>query len=182
MFVCGVAREHLKQRWSLLRKEEVPPAAEESGATAPEAAESAARTAAARIHKWMGRALNVRALDAGSCNGCEAEISALGNPWYDLARFGIHFVASPRHADLLLVTGTVTRNLHEAVRQTWLAMPEPKKVLAVGACACSGGVFAASPAVVGPVDRVIPVDGYVPGCPPTPALLLTGILHLFGKR
>ncbi|HSM85536.1 MAG TPA: NADH-quinone oxidoreductase subunit NuoB [Candidatus Limnocylindrales bacterium] len=126
----------------------------------------------------VGRALNVRQLDAGSCNGCEAEISALTNPYYDLERFGVHFVASPKHADMLLVTGPVTRNMAVAVKQTYEAVPAPKLVVAVGACGCSGGIFAHSHAVVGPLDKVIPVDAYIPGCPPTPSMLLTGILQV----
>lgn len=168
---CGAPRQHLKIRWSVERQEEV----QREISSRP--MEDANRVAGA-IYRWMARALNVRALDSGSCNGCEAELTALGSPRYDLERFGIHFVASPRHADLLLITGPVTRNLREAVLQTWRAMPDPKRVLAVGACACSGGIFAASPAVAGPPDQVIPVDGYVAGCPPTPAMILTGILRL----
>lgn len=135
----------------------------------PEAARS-------EIHSLLRRALNIRQLDAGSCNGCEAEITALTNPYYDLERFGIHFVASPKHADMLLVTGPVTRNMAEAVKATYEAVPAPKLVLAVGACACSGGIFTGSHAIVGAVAAVIPVDGYIPGCPPTPAMLVTGIL------
>jgi Ni,Fe-hydrogenase III small subunit len=130
----------------------------------------------------LGRALNVRELDAGSCNGCEAEIVALTNPYYDLERFGIHFVASPKHADMLLVTGPVTRNMAEAVKRTYEAVPSPKLVVAVGACGCSGGIFTSSHAVVGPVDSVIPVDGYIPGCPPTPAMLLTGMFQALRRR
>jgi Ni,Fe-hydrogenase III small subunit len=135
-----------------------------------------------QVQKLLGRALNIRQLDAGSCNGCEAEISALTNPYYDLERFGIHFVASPKHADMLLVTGPVTRNMAEAVRATYEAVPAPKLVVAVGACGCSGGLFAGSHAVVGAVDAVIPVDRYIPGCPPTPAMVLSGILEVLGRR
>jgi Ni,Fe-hydrogenase III small subunit len=134
--------------------------------------------AAKRIRAIVGRALNIREVDAGSCNGCEGEIIALNNPYYDLERFGIHFVASPKHADMLLVTGPVTRNMAEAVRHTYEATPTPKLVVAVGACGCAGGIFTGSDAVVGGVDSVIPVDGYIPGCPPTPAMLLTGILRV----
>jgi Ni,Fe-hydrogenase III small subunit len=133
---------------------------------------------AGKIRAIVGRALNIRQLDAGSCNGCEAEIAALTNPYYDLERFGIHFVASPKHADMLLVTGPVTRNMVEAVNLTYAATPSPKLVVAVGACGVNGGIFAGSYAVVGGVDSVIPVDGYIPGCPPTPAMLLTGILRV----
>ncbi len=134
------------------------------------------------IHSLLRRALNVRQLDAGSCNGCEAEIAALTNPYYDLERFGIHFVASPKHADMLLVTGPVTRNMAEAVKATYEAVPAPKLVVAVGACGCSGGIFTGSHAIVGPVDAVIPVDGYIPGCPPTPAMLVTGILAVLRRQ
>lgn len=141
----------------------------------------AASATAAAIRRRLGRALNIRQVDAGSCNGCEAEIAALTNPYYDLEQFGIHFVASPRHADMLLVTGPVTRNMEAALRATFAATPAPKLVVAVGACGCSGGLFAASAAVAGPVDAVIPVDAYVPGCPPTPAMLLAGILRVLGR-
>lgn len=136
-----------------------------------------------RIYALMGRALNVRQLDAGSCNGCEAEITALTNPYYDLERFGIHFVASPKHADMLLVTGPVTRNMEQAVRRTYEAVPAPKLVVAVGACGCSGGLFVSneSQEIIGGVGAVLPVDGYIPGCPPTPAMLVTGILEVLDR-
>src|SRR5208282_1280616 len=134
------------------------------------------------IDSLLQRALNVRQLDGGSCNGCEAEIAALTNPYYDLERFGIHFVASPKHADMLLVTGPVTRNMAGAVRATYEAVPSPKLVVAVGACGCSGGIFAGSHAIVGAVDAVIPVDGYIPGCPPTPRMLVSGILEVLRRR
>jgi len=135
-----------------------------------------------QIHSLLQKALNIRQLDAGSCNGCEAEITALTNPYYDLERFGIHFVASPKHADMLLVTGPVTRNMAEAVKATYDAVPAPKLVVAVGACGCSGGIFAGSHAIVGAVDAVIPVDGYIPGCPPTPAMLITGVVEVLRRR
>ncbi len=138
---------------------------------------------ARQIRALLGRALNIRQVDAGSCNGCEAEIVALTNPYYDLERFGILFVASPKHADMLLVTGPVTRNMAEALRHTYEATPAPRLVVAVGACGCSGGIFSGSYAVVGPVEKVIPVDGFIPGCPPTPSMLITGILNvLAGKQ
>ena len=142
----------------------------------------AAEVVRGQIHALLERALNIRQLDAGSCNGCEAEITALTNPYYDLERFGIHFVASPKHADMLLVTGPVTRNMADAVKATYEAVPAPKLVVAVGACGCSGGIFAGSHAVVGAVDAVIPVDGYIPGCPPTPAMLVSGILEVLRRR
>ncbi|HEV2348323.1 MAG TPA: NADH-quinone oxidoreductase subunit NuoB [Terriglobia bacterium] len=165
----GVSREALIQSWNVGSSAEIP------RASIPE-------TVRARIHTLMGKALNIRQLDPGSCNGCEAEITALTNPFYDLERFGIHFVPSPKHADMLLVTGPITRNMLEAVRNTFAAVPAPKFVVAVGACGVSGGLFAASHAVVGPVDAVIPVDGYIPGCPPTPAMLVAGILQVLERH
>ena len=134
-----------------------------------------------RIHKVLGRSLAIREVDAGSCNGCEVEITALNNPVYDLERLGIHFVASPRHADMLLVTGPVTRNMELALRKTYRATPDPKVVVAVGACGISGGIFGRNYATLGGVDQVIPVDVYVPGCPPRPHALLYGILLAVGR-
>lgn len=133
------------------------------------------------IHKTLGRALAIREVDAGSCNGCEVEITALNNPVYDLERFGIHFVASPRHADMLLVTGVVTRNMELALLKTYRATPEPKMVAVVGACGISGGIFGLNYATVGCVDEVVPVDVYIPGCPPRPQALLHGILLAVGR-
>jgi Ni,Fe-hydrogenase III small subunit len=130
----------------------------------------------ARARKLLGRSLHIREVDAGSCNGCEIEITALTNPYYDLERFGLHFVASPRHADCLLVTGPVTRNMAEPLRLTYEATPDPKIVVAVGDCARDCGVFKGSYAVVGGVNEVIPVDVAVPGCPPEPIYILRGIL------
>lgn len=136
-----------------------------------------------RIHGLLGRSLHVRVVDAGSCNGCELEIAATSNPVYDLERFGIHFVASPRHADLLLVTGPVTRNMEIALQRTYEATPDPRVVVAVGACGCSGGIFGeGTHAVVGGVDRVVPVDVYIPGCPPRPQAILNGLLVAMGVR
>jgi Ni,Fe-hydrogenase III small subunit/formate hydrogenlyase subunit 6/NADH:ubiquinone oxidoreductase subunit I len=133
------------------------------------------------IQNLLGRSLAIRQVDAGSCNGCEQEIVALNNPIHDIERFGIHFVASPRHADMLLVTGPVTRNMELALRKTWAATPDPKVVVAVGACGISGGIFGANYASMGGVDAVIPVDVYIPGCPPRPEALLHGILLALGK-
>jgi Ni,Fe-hydrogenase III small subunit len=149
-------------------------------ATAPdeaalaELAESVNRAARAKL----GRSLSIRQVDAGSCNGCELEIHALNNAFYDLERFGLHFVASPRHADVLLVTGPVTKNMREALLRTYNATPDPKWVVAVGVCAVDGGVFAGSYAVAGGVKDVIPVDLHIRGCPPAPADLLKGLLAL----
>jgi Ni,Fe-hydrogenase III small subunit len=132
----------------------------------------------------LGRSLAIREVDAGSCNGCELEIHALGNAFYNLERFGIRFVASPRHADLLLVTGPVTRNMREALERTWNAVPAPKWVVAVGDCACEGGLFRDSPACLGGVASVLPVDLRIKGCPPRPVELLRGLLTLLeaGQR
>ena len=133
------------------------------------------------IHKLLGRSLAIREVDAGSCNGCEVEIIALNNPIHDIERFGIQFVASPRHADMLLVTGPVTRNMELALMKTYQAMPEPKVVVAVGACGISGGIFGENYASLGGVEKVLPVDVYIPGCPPRPQALLHGILLAVGR-
>jgi len=124
----------------------------------------------------LGRALTIRQVDAGSCNGCELEIHALGNPYYNLEGLGIKFVASPRHADLLLVTGPVSKHMAIALKRTYDATPDPKLVVAVGDCGCSGGIFGESYASLGRVANVIPVDVAIPGCPPTPTAILAGIL------
>lgn len=145
--------------------------------------EDAAARLRERIKGQLGRSLHVRQVDAGSCNGCEMEIAATANPVFDLERFGIHFVASPRHADVLLVTGPVTRNMEEALRRTHEATPEPRVVVAVGACGCSGGIFGEGGyAAVGGVDRIVPVDVYIPGCPPRPQAILNGLLVAMGVR
>src|SRR5215471_4553266 len=144
----------------------------------PEAASEMVITARLqqRILRTLGRALAVRHVDAGSCNGCELEIHALGNPYYNLEGLGMKFVASPRHADLLLVTGPVSRNMEQALLRTYDAMPEPKLVVAVGDCGCTGGIFGESYASRGRVSNVLPVDVAVPGCPPQPAAILQAIL------
>jgi Ni,Fe-hydrogenase III small subunit/NAD-dependent dihydropyrimidine dehydrogenase PreA subunit len=148
----------------------------------PSLSESAARFRE-RIHGRLGRSLHVRQVDAGSCNACELEIAATTNPLYDLERFGIHLVASPRHADVLLVTGPVTRNMEIALRKTYDAAPDPRVVVAVGACGCSGGIFGEGTyAAVGGVDRVVPVDVYIPGCPPRPQAILNGLLVAMDVR
>jgi len=126
----------------------------------------------------LGRGLTIRAADAGSCNGCELEIHALGNVYYDLERFGLRFTASPRHADVLLVTGPVTVNMREALERTWAATPDPKWVVVAGACGLDGGLFQSGHGVVGGVGVVIPVDLFIPGCPPSPTRLLQGLLAL----
>src|SRR5580658_10064340 len=153
-----------------------PPLTESApGIEDPELAALAA-TVKEAAERALGRSLAIRHVDAGSCNGCELEIHALGNAFYDLERFGLRFVASPRHADLLLVTGPVTRNMREALERTFAATPAPKWVIASGACARDGHVFAGSYAIVGGVGEVLPVDLYIPGCPPSPNALLRGLL------
>jgi Ni,Fe-hydrogenase III small subunit len=139
--------------------------------------EMAARLASVSRRR-LGHSLSIRVVDAGSCNGCELEVQALGNAFYDLERFGLRFVASPRHADVLLVTGPVTKNMREALERTYVATPSPKWVVAVGDCAFNGGLFAASYAVTGGVADVVPVDLHIKGCPPRPIDLLKGLLTL----
>jgi len=149
---------------------------------APAPSETALAELAMRVdqtaQRRLGRSLSIREVDAGSCNGCELEIHALNNAFYDLERFGFHFVASPRHADVLLVTGPVTANMKEALERTYAATPDPKWVVAVGDCGRDGGIFAGSYACVGGIATVIPVDLHIPGCPPTPMQLLQGLLAL----
>ena len=134
------------------------------------------------VRRLFGRSLHIRQVDAGSCNGCELEIAGLTGPHYDLERYGLHVVASPRHADCLLVTGPVTRNMAEALRRTWEATPDPKLVIAAGDCARDGGIFRESYAVVGGVASIVPVDAYIPGCPPSPRALLAGLLSVLAGR
>src|SRR5665811_450620 len=136
----------------------------------------------AHIGERFGGSLAIRAVDAGSCNACELEIQALNNVYYSIERFGVHFVASPRHADMLLVTGPVSRHMEEALRRTYAATPGPKLVLAVGACGADGGEFGQSYASCGAVSNVIPVDAVIRGCPPTPLDLLRGILEAVSRR
>jgi Ni,Fe-hydrogenase III small subunit len=154
---------------------EPPPSPDD--AVLAELAASVERTARRRL----GRSLAIRHIDAGSCNGCELEIHALNNAFYDLERFGLRFVASPRHADVLMVTGPVTCNMREALERTYRATPDPKWVVAVGHCAADGGMFAGSYAVVGGVNAIVPVDLHIAGCPPTPTNLLKGLLVLLGR-
>ncbi len=137
---------------------------------------------AADLKRILGRALCIRAVDAGSCNGCELEMHAVNNAIYNLEGLGIRFVASPRHADMLLVTGPVARNMQLALRRTWEATPDPKLVVAIGECACSGGIFGESYASAGRVSNVIPVDVAITGCPPSPTRILSGILTAVSAR
>jgi len=141
-----------------------------------------ARALEREARRRLGRSLAVRAVDAGSCNACELEIHAATNPVHDLERFGLRFVASPRHADVVLVTGPVTTNMAEALRRTHAAMPAPKWVVALGDCARDGGCFAGSYAVLGGVAAVLPVDLTIPGCPPAPRAILAGLLTLLERR
>jgi Ni,Fe-hydrogenase III small subunit len=145
------------------------------------ALEELGRTLAARGRRLFGRSITIREVDAGSCNGCELEIHALNNAVYDVERFGLRFAASPRHADVLLVTGPVTHNMKIALERTYAATPDPKWVVAVGDCGCGCGVFEGSYAVIGAVDKVIPVDLHIRGCPPRPIDLLRGLIALVDK-
>ena len=151
---------------------EPPPGPDE--AALAELARNVDRAARARL----GRSLSIREVDAGSCNGCELEIHALSNAFYDLERFGLRFVASPRHADVLMVTGPVTKNMREALLRTYQATPDPKWVIALGTCAVDGGIFAGSDAVAGCVGDVVPVDLHIRGCPPSPSQILKGLISL----
>jgi Ni,Fe-hydrogenase III small subunit len=155
-----------------------PPLTEPAPQPADEAVAELTASVDRAARRRLGRSLSIREVDAGSCNGCELEINALGNAFYDLERFGIRFVASPRHADVLLVTGPVTENMRQALERTYVATPDPKWVVAVGDCAVDGGLFAGSYAVVGAVSKVVPVDLHIRGCPPSPLALLRGLLAL----
>ena len=159
---------------------EQPPDADD--AAIAELAKNVEKAAQARL----GRSLSIRQVDAGSCNACELEIHALANAFYDRERVGLRFVASPRHADVLMVTGPVTKNMREALKRTYDATPDPKWVVAVGGCAADGGIFKGSYACVGGVSDVVPVDLHIPGCPPSPRALLKGLLalleHVAGKH
>ncbi len=151
---------------------EAPPAPEDA------AIEELGRALGRTARRALGRSLSIREVDAGSCNGCEMEIHALGNAYYDIERFGLRFVASPRHADVLMVTGPVTRNMREALLRTYDATPGPKWVVAVGGCALDGGCFKGGPAIAGGVSAVLPVDLHIPGCPPRPIEMIKGLLAL----
>jgi len=147
----------------------------------PEHVAELAQKVDASARRRLGRSLSIREVDAGSCNGCELEIHALNNPFHDLERFGIKFTASPRHADVLMVTGPLTQNMREALERTYAATPDPKWVVAVGDCAFDGGLFRESYAVAGGVDAVVPVDLHIKGCPPSPVRLLQGLLALLER-
>lgn len=158
-----------------------PPLTEPPPLSSNTAVDELARALDGAAHKRLGRSLSIRAVDAGSCNGCELEMNALNNAFYDIERFGIRFVASPRHADVLLVTGPVTKNMREALKRTYDATPNPKWVVALGDCARDGGCFAGSYAVVCGVSEVVPVDLHIPGCPPPPIEILRGLLALLER-
>ena len=162
----------------LLQSLVLPPVTEPAPAPDQAALQELAANVDAAARRKLGRSLSIREVDAGSCNGCELEIHALNNAFYDLERFGLRFVASPRHADVLLVTGPLTANLRQALERTWRATPDPKWVVAVGDCAVDGGLFAGSYACVGGISAAVPVDLHIRGCPPTPTQLLKGLLAL----
>jgi Ni,Fe-hydrogenase III small subunit len=162
----------------LLQSLVLPPVTEPAPAPDPEAVAALAANVDAAARRRLGRSLSIREVDAGSCNGCELEIHALNNAFYDLERFGLRFVASPRHADVLLVTGPLTANMREALERTWRATPDPKWVVAAGDCAVDGGLFAGSYACAGGIAAAVPVDLHIRGCPPSPTQLLRGLLAL----
>ena len=162
----------------LLRALVAKPATISGPPSGDKAAQELAKTLQDAARRVLGRALSIREVDAGSCNGCELEIHALNNPVYDLERFGLKFVASPRHADVLLVTGPVTANMKTALERTYNATPAPKWVVALGDCACTGGLFKGSYACIGAVEDVVPVDLRIPGCPPRPVEILSGLIAL----
>ena len=172
--VCPVGAAMMTTEFELAEMTEVSESEEESY-------EALGMRLKQKIGKRFGRSLQIREVDAGSCNGCDYEINALNNPFNDIERFGIHFVASPRHADMLLVTGTATRNMELALRKTYEATPDPKLVVAVGACACSGGIFQNSYGTKNGISSVVPVDVSIPGCPPRPQAILYGILKAIDR-
>ncbi len=168
-------------RWLLLRSLLEGPAVIDPPAPGADALAELATSLGDLSRRKLGRSLSIREVDAGSCNGCELEIHALNNPVYDVERFGIKFVASPRHADVLMVTGPVTWNMKQALERTYAATPAPKWVVAIGDCGLNCGVFAGGAAVVGPIASVIPVDLHIPGCPPTPLDMLKGLIALVDR-
>ena len=180
---CGIRVERASLMASLLKYLMKTPVVTEALASGDaQRIEVIAKEINERARRCFGRSLHIREVDAGSCNGCELEIGALNAPYYDIERFGMHFVASPRHADCLLVTGPVTRNMADPLKRTYDAAPEPKIVVAVGDCAQDCGVFAGAYGVVGPVSAILPVDTVVRGCPPEPRAILRGILATLEKR
>src|SRR5712675_2251602 len=158
-----------------------PPFTEQAPAPDDAAVNELASAVGNAARRRLGRSLSIREVDAGSCNGCELEIHALNNAYYDVERFGLRFVASPRHADVLMVTGPVTKNMRDALERTYHATPDPKWVVAIGNCEQEGGCFAGGYAVVGGVSQVVPVDLHIPGCPPPPVAILQGLLALLDQ-
>lgn len=183
--ICTVKAARMTHEFELAQKDRsvlrVSEADPDYGTITDEPLENIEDRLAEKIKKTFGRSLQIREVDAGSCNGCDYEANALNNPMNDIERLGIHFVASPRHADMLLVTGCVTRNMELALIKTYNATPDPKLVVAVGACACSGGIFRDSYAVRKGIDSILPVDAYIPGCPPRPQAIMHGILKAVNR-
>lgn len=182
--VCPSGAARMTNEFELAEPSQIKNDTSPSGPVSPseeDSLEALGRLVEQKIKKTYGRSLQIREVDAGSCNGCDYEINALNNPFNDIERFGIHFVASPRHADMLLVTGCAARNMELALLKTYEATPGPKLVAAVGACACSGGIFRESYAARDGIDSVVPVDVYIPGCPPRPQAILYGILKAIEK-
>lgn len=183
--VCPVGAAHMTNRFELSEKTRnalrSSAAIIEYGTITNEPYDVTATRLKDKIKKVYGRSLSIREVDSGSCNGCDYEINALNNPMNDIERLGIHFVASPRHADMLLVTGTASRNMELALIKTYIATPDPKLVIAVGACACSGGIFRDSYTARNGIDCLLPVDVYIPGCPPRPQAIMHGILKALDR-
>jgi Ni,Fe-hydrogenase III small subunit/ferredoxin len=183
--ICPAGAAHMTHSFELAQKDRnalrTTEASIDYGTITDEAVENTADRLAEKIKKKFGRSLQIREVDAGSCNGCDYEANALNNPMNDIERLGIHFVASPRHADMLLVTGCATRNMELALIKTYNATPDPKLVVAVGACACSGGIFKDSYAARNGIDCILPVDVYIPGCPPRPQAIMYGILKALDR-
>jgi Ni,Fe-hydrogenase III small subunit/ferredoxin len=183
--MCPAGAERMTNKFELAQRDRntlrVSEAEIDYGSITDEPYELAEEKLKEKIKKVFGRSLAIREVDAGSCNGCDYEINALNNPMNDIERLGIHFVASPRHADMLLVTGTASRNMELALIKTYNATPDPKLVVAVGACACSGGMFRDSYATRCGIDSLLPVDAYVPGCPPRPQAVIYGILKALDR-
>lgn len=183
--ICPTGAARMTNEFELAQKDRtllrVAKPDEEYGTISGEAVEKLEDRLAEKIKKKFGRSLQIREVDAGSCNGCDYEANALNNPFNDVERLGIHFVASPRHADMLLVTGCATRNMELALIKTYNATPDPKLVVAVGACACSGGIFRDAYAARSGIGSTLPVDVYIPGCPPRPQAIMYGILKAINK-
>jgi Ni,Fe-hydrogenase III small subunit/formate hydrogenlyase subunit 6/NADH:ubiquinone oxidoreductase subunit I len=183
--VCPTGAARMTPHFELARRNRadlrISPIVIREEALPAESIETTGHLLAKEIHRRFGRSLAIREVDSGSCNACDYEINGLNNPFNDIERFGVHFVASPRHADLLLVTGTAVRNMELALLKTYNATPDPELVVAVGACACSGGIFRDSYATRDGIDGLVPVDVYVPGCPPRPQAILHGILLAIGR-